>query len=151
LAVGILLLIVASPLLLLVALAAKLKEPRASVLFRQVRLTQFDKPFTVYKFRTVKARFNGMTPEEAFAAMGKPKLAKKYRKSGDSLDNDPRFTGFSRFLRATSLDELPQLFNVIKGDISLIGPRALIPQELVNYPHKNHILSVRSGLTGLAQ
>lgn len=148
---GILALIVASPIMLAVAIASKIQEPRGRVLFRQVRLTQFDKPFMVYKFRTVKTKFNGLTPEEAFAAMGKPELALQYRADGDSIDNDPRFTAFSRFLRATSLDELPQLFNVIKGDISLIGPRALIPQELKNYRYKHNILSVRSGLTGLAQ
>lgn len=149
--IGSIFLVAASPLMLLVAIALKIQEPRGQVLFRQVRLTQFDKPFTVYKFRTVKTKFNGMTPEEAFAAMGKPELAKKYRESGDMIENDPRFGRFSMFLRATSLDELPQLLNVVKGDISLIGPRALIPEELKNYPHKHHILSVRSGLTGLAQ
>ncbi|MGI9028125.1 MAG: sugar transferase [Candidatus Saccharimonadales bacterium] len=140
-----------SPLMLLVAVASKLQEPRGRVLFRQTRLTQFDRPFTVYKFRTVRTKFNGLTPEEAFELMGKPGLAKIYRDSGDSIENDPRFSNFGRFLRAASLDELPQLFNVLKGDISLIGPRALIPEELKNYRYKYHILSVRSGLTGLAQ
>lgn len=148
---GILLLILASPIMLITAIMAKIQEPRGDILFRQVRLTQFDKPFLAYKFRTVRTKFNGLTPEEAFAAMGKPELAKKYRESGDSIDGDPRFSAFGRFLRTTSIDELPQLLNVIKGDISLIGPRALIPQELKNYPYKHNILSVRSGLTGLAQ
>lgn len=55
------------------------------------------------------------------------------------------------FLRRTSLDELPQLFNIFKGDISLVGPRALVPRELENYPFKSLLLSVKSGLTGLAQ
>lgn len=148
---GLAALIAASPLMLAVAIASKLQEPKGHVLFKQVRLTQFDKPFLVYKFRTAKTKFNGLTPEEAFTSIGKPELIKKYRDSGDSIDDDPRFTSFGRFLRTTSLDELPQLFNVVKGDISLIGPRALIPQELKNYPHKHNILSVRSGLTGLAQ
>lgn len=148
---GVILLLVASPIMALVAIVSKLQEPRGDVFFRQVRLTQFDKPFVVYKFRTIRTRFNGMSPEQAFAAMGKPELAKKYRESGDMIDNDPRFSRFGVFLRKTSLDELPQLVNVIKGDISLIGPRALVPDELKNYPHKLHILSVRSGLTGLAQ
>lgn len=148
---GGLLLVISSPIILLVALASKIQEPKGHIFFRQIRLTQFDKPFKVYKFRTVKTKFNGMSPEEAFAAMGKPGLAETYRASGDTIENDPRFTRFSKFLRTTSLDELPQLLNVVKGDISLIGPRSLIPEELVNYPHKHHILSVRSGLTGLAQ
>src|SRR5690606_23112501 len=63
---------------------------------------------------------------------------------------DPRITPLGRFLRATSLDELPQLWNVLKGDISLVGPRALIPQELKEYKQRHSILSVKSGLTGLA-
>jgi len=148
---GLILLAVFSPLFLLVAIAEKIQEPRGKIIFRQVRLTQFDKPFTVFKFRTVKSKFNGLTPEEAFRMIGKPELSKTYREGGDAIENDPRFSKLGRFLRAASLDELPQLFNVVKGDISLIGPRALIPQELKNYPHKHHILSVRSGLTGLAQ
>jgi exopolysaccharide biosynthesis polyprenyl glycosylphosphotransferase len=149
--VGGLLLILASPVMLIVALMMKFQEPRGAILFRQTRLTQFDKPFLVYKFRTVRTKYNGMTPEEAFAAMGRPEMAKVYRASGDAIENDPRFTGFSRFLRSSSLDELPQLINVVKGDISLVGPRALIPQELKSYKHKHHILSVKSGVTGLAQ
>lgn len=83
--------------------------------------------------------------------MGKPGLSKEYRKNGDQLDNDPRVTKVGKFLRATSLDELPQLINVVRGDISLVGPRALIPQEINQYKKKDIILSVRSGLTGLAQ
>jgi lipopolysaccharide/colanic/teichoic acid biosynthesis glycosyltransferase len=83
--------------------------------------------------------------------MGKPELAIKYRKNGDHLKNDPRITKIGGFLRKTSLDELPQLFNVLKGNISLVGPRALVPKELNNYPYKNLILSVKSGITGLAQ
>ena len=95
--------------------------------------------------------YSGMDPEEAFAKMGKPELIKEYRANGDQIDNDPRVTNVGNFLRKTSLDELPQLINVIKGDISLVGPRALIARELENYPGKNLILSVKSGLTGLAQ
>jgi undecaprenyl-phosphate galactose phosphotransferase len=60
-------------------------------------------------------------------------------------------TFFGKFLRSTSLDELPQLFNVIKGDLSLVGPRALVPEELNQHDKRHAILSVKSGLTGLAQ
>lgn len=150
-AASLVLIILASPLLLLIGLIMKLLNPKETILFTQIRLTQFDRPFKVYKFRSQYKRFDGTTPEEAFAMIGKPGLAKKYRAEGDKLDNDPRIIRLGHLLRATSLDELPQLLNVLKGDISLVGPRALIPQELVNYPHKHHILSVRSGLTGLAQ
>jgi len=122
-----------------------------TVFFRQDRLTRFDRTFKVFKFRTQYAKYDGTTPEAAFAMMGKPELADLYRKNGDYLPNDPRVTPIGRFLRATSLDELPQIFNVIRGDISLVGPRALIPEELAAYKKRHTILSVKSGLTGLAQ
>ena len=99
----------------------------------------------------MKMEYSGLSPEQAFEKMGKPGLSEKYRKNGDHLPNDPRVTKIGNFLRRTSLDELPQLINVIKGDISLVGPRALVPQELNNYAYKDLILSVKSGLTGLAQ
>ena len=99
----------------------------------------------------MKPEYSGMSPEEAFAKMGKPQLIEKYRKNGDSLPNDPRITHIGALLRATSLDELPQLFNVVKGDISLVGPRALVPGELRDYGDRSLLLSVKSGLTGLAQ
>jgi exopolysaccharide biosynthesis polyprenyl glycosylphosphotransferase len=122
-----------------------------SVFFRQPRLTRFNHEFRVYKFRSQYKRFDGTTPEEAFARLGRPELAVQYRENGDYLDDDPRITPFGRFLRRSSLDELPQLINVVKGDISLVGPRALIPQELNKFEKKNMILAVKSGLTGLAQ
>ena len=99
-----------------------------------------------------------MSPEAAFHKMeqeGKIKdaerLSKEYRDNGDFLEHDPRITKIGRFIRATSLDELPQLINVVKGDISLVGPRALVPGELRNYGDRSLLLTVKSGLTGLAQ
>ena len=92
-----------------------------------------------------------MTAEEAFLKMGKPELIKKYRKNGDFIKNDPRVTKIGRFLRRTSFDELPQVFNILRGDISLIGPRALLPGELRDYGDRSLILTVKSGLTGFAQ
>ena len=92
-----------------------------------------------------------MPAEDAFLKMGKPELIKKYRKNGDYMKNDPRITRIGRFIRKTSIDELPQLFNILKGDISLIGPRALLPGELREYGDRSLILMVRSGLTGFAQ
>lgn len=137
--------------MLLIALIMKLTSPRSPVFYKQIRLTRFNREVGIYKFRSMKTAYNGLTPEEGFKKMGKPELAKEYRKNGDQLDNDPRISKLGAFLRRTSLDELPQLFNIIKGDISLVGPRALIPQEINQYKRKSVILAVKSGLTGLAQ
>ncbi|MDB5184921.1 MAG: Undecaprenyl-phosphate galactose phosphotransferase [Candidatus Saccharibacteria bacterium] len=143
-------LILTSPFMLLIALAVKLSDG-GSVLLRQERLSRYDTPVQIYKFRSFRIKYNGLTPEEAFTKMGKPELIKPYRENGDHIDNDPRISGIGRFLRKFSLDELPQLFNVFRGDISLVGPRALVPFELEKYAQKSLILSVKSGLTGLAQ
>ena len=146
-----LILIVLSPLLVIVAAIIKLSDPRGGFFFKQKRLTRFDTEFDVYKFRSHKAAYNGLSPEDAFAKMGKPELAKEYRKNGDHLPNDPRITRIGHIIRKTSIDELPQLINVIKGDLSLVGPRALVPEELKTYTKRHAILSVKSGITGLAQ
>lgn len=148
--VGWLILIIFSPIMLLIAVAIKLTT-RGPVLLRQTRLTRFDQEFTVFKFVTVKREYNNLSPEQAFKKMGKPELIDTYRSNGDYIENDPRITPIGRFLRRSSLDELPQLFNVAKGDISLVGPRALVPDELRKHPRHHAILSVKSGLTGLAQ
>lgn len=132
-------------------LISKISDPKASPVYVDHRLSRFNKKVKFYKFRSMKSEYSGMTPEEAFTKMGKPELIKKYRKNGDYLPNDPRVTKLGKFLRATSLDELPQLFNVLKGDISLVGPRALQPDELKDYGDRSLLLSVKSGLTGLAQ
>ncbi len=148
------LLILTSPIMLIVALLVKLTDPRGPVLMRgkqQRRLTRFNNVFKVYKFRSHYAKYDGKTDEEVFRMVGKPELIEEYRKNGDKLDQDFRVTPFGKFIRRTSLDELPQLFNVFKGEISLVGPRALIPEELNQYEKKHTILSVKSGLTGLAQ
>lgn len=147
---GSILLLIASPFMLLVALLIKLSDG-GEVFFRQTRLTRYNHTFRVFKFRTLIAQYNGLDPEDAFTKMGRPELIKLYRDGGDQIPNDPRFSAIGRFLRATSLDELPQLINIVKGDISLVGPRPLIPRELETYSKKHAILSVKSGLTGLAQ
>lgn len=149
LVVGSILLICVSPLLLLITIAELLSG--GNVFFRQERLTRFDQSFRVFKFRTLSPAYNGLSPEEAFAKMGQPQLIQKFRSNGDWLANDPRISRLGSFLRKTSLDELPQLFNVLKGDLSLVGPRALVPQELSLFDKRHTILSVKSGLTGLAQ
>lgn len=142
--------LIALPLMLFIAILIKISDFGPAI-FKQKRLSRYNQKISIYKFRTMKKQFNGLTPEKAFEKIGKPDLAHEYRNNGDYLEDDPRITGVGKFLRRTSLDELPQLFNILKGDISTVGPRALVEQELKNYPYKNLILSVKSGLTGLAQ
>lgn len=149
LVVGTILLVITAPVMLLVALALVLFD-KGPILLRQTRLTRFDQAFKVFKFRTIKAQYNGLTPEEAFQKMGRPELIEAYRSGRDEIPDDPRFTKLGMFLRASSLDELPQLFNVLRGDISLVGPRALVPEELQQFKKRHTILSVKSGMTGLA-
>lgn len=129
----------------------KIAAPKAPAIYASVRLSRYNRHVKIYKFRSMKPEYSGLSPEEAFKKMGKPQLIKKYRANGDTIANDPRITKLGRFLRASSLDELPQLFNVLKGDISLVGPRALVPGELRHYGDRSLLLSVKSGLTGLAQ
>ena len=129
----------------------KLSDVKAPAIYKDERLTQYNRRFKCYKFRSMKPEYSGMTAEEAFIKMGKPEMIKNYRKNGDYLKNDPRITKFGRFIRRTSIDELPQMFNILRGDISLIGPRALLPGELRDYGDRSLILSVKSGLTGFAQ
>lgn len=145
--------IITSPIMLIVALLIKITDPKGPILMQgkmRRRLTRYNRVFEVYKFRSHYAKFDGKTDEEVFQMVGKPELIEEYRKNGDKLDHDFRVTPVGRFIRRFSLDELPQLFNVLKGDISLVGPRALVPHELNKYDKKNILLSVKSGLTGLA-
>lgn len=137
--------------MMIIWLVLKLSDIKHSPIYKDERLTQYNRKFKCYKFRSMRPEYSGMTAEEAFEKMGKPQLIKKYRKDGDTIKNDPRITKIGKFLRRTSLDELPQLFNILKGDISLIGPRALLPGELRHYGDRSLILTVKSGLTGFAQ
>lgn len=143
--------IIAAIPMAIIWLISKLSDPKHSPIYTDERLTRYNRKFRCYKFRSMKPEYSGMTAEEAFTKMGKANLIKKYRADGDYMKNDPRITKLGHFIRKTSLDELPQLFNILKGDISLIGPRALLPGELRNYGDRSLILTVKSGLTGLAQ
>ena len=136
--------------MIIVWLIIKCTDFSHSAFYTDERLTQYNKKFRCYKFRSMRPEYSGMTAEEAFTKMGRQELIKKYREDGDYMKNDPRITPFGRFIRKTSIDELPQLFNILKGDISLIGPRALLPGELRDYGDRSLILTVKSGLTGFA-
>lgn len=150
LSLGTIFIILASPIMLISAIAVKVSDG-GPVFFRQMRLSRYNTRVKIFKFRSIKPKYNDLTPEEAFDKLGRPELLEKYLKNGDSLRDDPRVSRVGKFIRRTSIDELPQLFNVVRGDISLVGPRALISSELDKSDQKNLILSVKSGLTGLAQ
>lgn len=147
---GIMLILAAIPMAI-IWLVVKISDPKHSAFYSENRLSRYNQKVRIYKFRSMKPEFSGMSPEDAFKKMGKPELIEKYRSGGDFIPNDPRITRVGRFLRASSLDELPQLINVVRGDIALVGPRALVPGELRNYGDRSLLLSVKSGLTGLAQ
>lgn len=148
--VSLILIVPLSVILLVIALLQKIFAP-GPVLYKSKRLSQFSKPITLYKFRTMGAQYGKKDAADEFEAMGRSDLATEYRKHR-KVTNDPRITRFGKFLRETSLDELPQIFNVIKGDLSLVGPRPILPQE-VNFNRSRTALlhSVRSGVTGLWQ
>ena len=123
-------LVLLSPILIAVALVVRLALG-SPVLFRQVRAGRDARPFTIYKFRSMR---NPEGPVEA------------------GVDDEWRLTPVGRFLRTTSLDELPELINVLKGDMALVGPRPLLPEYNERYsPEQARRLTVRPGVTGYAQ
>jgi len=149
---SILLLIVLSPVFLLISLLQLVFNP-GTLFFTHRRLTRYSKPFKIYKFRSMIGKYSGQDAEAIFKKMGRKDLVKEYRQHF-KVENDPRITRFGKFLRDSSLDELPQLFNVLKGDLSLVGPRPIPANELDAKFTKNSgalLLSVKSGVTGLWQ
>lgn len=132
-------LVVLAPLLLLTAIVIKLNSP-GPLFFRQERNGMNGRKFTLLKFRSMVAGAEKMQEELlALNEMDGPVF---------KITNDPRMTGIGRFLRKTSLDELPQLINVLKGDMSLVGPRPPIPGEVTNYKTwQRRRLSMRPGIT----
>lgn len=149
--IGALLFIIALPIGLIIAFFMKVSEPKAPIFFATKRSGRYGSSVRIFKFRSMRQRYNNMSPEDAFIKMGRPELITQYRDNGDQINNDPRVSRVGKFLRATSLDELPQLLNVVLGDISLVGPRALDTFEINKYDRKHTIQAVKSGLTGLAQ
>lgn len=143
-------LIIILPILAVLSLLQILFNP-GPVFYISKRLSQFSKPILLLKFRTMRPEYGKKDASLEFEDMGRHDLAEEYRKNRKVKD-DPRVTPFGRFLRSTSLDELPQIFNVIRGDLSLVGPRPILPQEVKFSSSRAALLhSVKSGVTGLWQ
>lgn len=144
--------IILSPLFLLLIILQKILNP-GPIFYAANRLTHSAKPFGMLKFRSMRPEFGTKDAVQDFKDMGRKDLAAEYEKNRKILSQpDPRITKFGHFIRKTSLDELPQLFNVLRGDLSLVGPRPIEPIELDRYRDRGALLlSVQSGITGLWQ
>ena len=132
--------IVLSPILIIVAILIKIEDSKGSIFFSQKRVGQNGKEFKMYKFRSMVHNAEEL----------KENLLKQNERSGPmfKMKNDPRVTKVGKFIRKTSLDELPQLINVLMGEMSLVGPRPSLPKEVEQFkPWMLKRLSVKPGLT----
>lgn len=135
------------PIMLIVTCFYLFGENKGSILFKQKRIGKDGNEFYIYKFRS-------MVIDAEKKLKDNQQLYNKYIENNFKLeqDEDPRITNFGRFIRKTSLDELPQFINVIKGDMSLVGPRPVVKEELEEYgSKKKEFLSVKPGVTGYWQ
>jgi lipopolysaccharide/colanic/teichoic acid biosynthesis glycosyltransferase len=145
-----------SPLFLVVATLIKLTSP-GPVIFRQQRIGQGGVPFTFYKFRSMRVGNDDRVHREYVASLidGQPTSSGEVAgKAGQfKMKADPRVTPIGRFIRKTSIDEIPQFWNVLKGDMSLVGPRPPVPYEADRYKawHRRRIFDLKPGLTGIWQ
>jgi lipopolysaccharide/colanic/teichoic acid biosynthesis glycosyltransferase len=142
-------LLLLSPVFFMIAALVKISSP-GPVFFRQKRLGLLGREFSFLKFRTMYAN-NDPSIHQDYVK----KLIQNQHKDSKcfKIQNDPRVTRIGRFLRKSSLDELPQFINVLKGEMSLVGPRPPIPYEMETYQgwHKRRVLEIRPGITGLWQ
>ena len=149
-------LIAFSPILLMIAAAIKATS-KGPVFFKQQRVGQHGKLFTFLKFRSMKVDNDSKVHEEyvkkLIAGQAERKPADGNGNGVYKLTNDSRITPLGAFLRRTSLDEMPQFFNVLQGEMSLVGPRPAIPYEVAAYQtwHRRRVLEVKPGITGLWQ
>ncbi|MGO4108854.1 sugar transferase [Paenibacillus sp. YAF4_2] len=137
-------LILLSPILLVIALLIKLENPKAPVFFYQNRVGINEKNFRMFKFRSMVPNAEDLLTE----------LLHKNEIEGHmfKMKHDPRITTVGRFIRRTSIDELPQLWNVVRGNMSLVGPRPPLPREVAEYSSYDKLrLRVKPGCTGLWQ
>ncbi len=134
-------LIFLSPLFLIISIAVKL-DSKGPAFFVHKRIGKDGKIINVYKFRTMVDNAEGLIRKFT------PEQLKKFNENF-KLEDDPRITRIGKFLRKTSLDELPQLLNILKGELSIIGPRPVVSNEIERYgENKEKLLSVTPGLTG---
>lgn len=149
-----LLLVLLFPAFALIAVLVKLSSP-GPVLFRQVRIGHLMKPFTMWKFRTMYATADHQVHHDYvnWFITASDQAQPEQQPAVFKLTDDTRITAVGRFLRRTSLDELPQLWNVLIGDMSLVGPRPPLPYELEQYKpwHRGRVLEAKPGMTGLWQ
>jgi Undecaprenyl-phosphate galactose phosphotransferase WbaP len=139
--------ILALPFLLIIALIIKINSP-GPVLYKHKRLGRDGKYFYTYKFRSMVADAEQKLQE----IINTDPLLKEEWEKNHKLKNDPRITGIGRFLRRTSIDEFPQLINILKGEMSLVGPRPIVDEEIPKYGEDyNRVFSNKPGLTGLWQ
>ena len=144
---SIVIILISVPFVLLLALLIKLSS-RGPIFFKQIRIGKDKKQFECIKFRTMSQEADDILKN----LLLKDKSLRKEFKKTQKLKNDPRITPIGKFLRKTSLDELPQFINVLKGDMSLIGPRPIVEEEKVRYgKNLDKVLSIRPGITGLWQ
>jgi lipopolysaccharide/colanic/teichoic acid biosynthesis glycosyltransferase len=148
------LLLAIAPMFLAIAVLIKLTS-RGPVFFRQVRVGEAARPFTMLKFRSMHVNADSAIHRayvEQFITAGAA-AADATRDAPFKIVNDPRVTRIGSFLRKTSLDELPQLWNVVRGDMSLVGPRPPLAYEVAQYKpwHRRRVLDARPGMTGLWQ
>jgi lipopolysaccharide/colanic/teichoic acid biosynthesis glycosyltransferase len=145
--VSFLLLVLTFPVFILVALWVWLDSP-GPVIFRQIRVGKGGRPFSFYKFRTMHVDARQLFPH-LYRYDYTPEEFRTFR---FKMVEDPRLTRFGKYLRRTTLDELPNLYNVLKGDMALVGPRPEIPEMAQLYqPYQLKKFSVKPGVTGLAQ
>lgn len=149
-------LVIAAPIIFVVGAIIKLTN-RGPLIYKHQRVGWHGKPFWTYKLRSMYMRYStgkaasGKTDEQIFKEMGREDLIEEF-KQNQKVAFDPRIMPIGRFIRATSLDELPQLWNILRGDLSLVGPRPIVKDELRHYKEFGSIfLSVKPGLTGLWQ
>ena len=148
--VSTILIIVLSPVFLILYIIKKIADP-GPAFYISKRHSRFSEPINLIKFRSMDSKYGSKDAAEEFKEMGRHDLAREYEKNR-KVSGDPRITKFGRFLRETSLDELPQVFNVFKGDLSLVGPRPILPQESKLAHGRTSLLhSVKSGVTGIWQ